>query len=52
MTFNMKKENFRGIGNWNVAFALLFLFSAAQNRRRTQEKAWKPRILLLKEIPE
>ena len=37
MTFNMKKENFRRIGNWNVAFALLFLFSAA-HRRRTQEK--------------
>ena len=50
MTFNMKKENFRGIGNWNVAFAFLFLFSAAQSKADT--KAWKPRILLLKEIPE
>lgn len=35
MTFNMKKENFRGIGNWNVAFAFLFLFSAAQSKADT-----------------
>lgn len=24
MTLNMKKENFRRMKNWNVAFALLF----------------------------
>lgn len=35
MTINMKKENFRRIGNWNVAFALLFLFSAAPSKADT-----------------
>ena len=35
MTFNMKKENFRRMKNWNVAFALLFLFSAAQSKADT-----------------
>lgn len=35
MTFNMKKENFRGMKNWNVAFALLFLFSAASSKADT-----------------
>lgn len=35
MTFNMKKVNFRGIGNWNVAFAFLFLFSAASSKADT-----------------
>ena len=51
MTFNMKKENFRGIGigMWRLPFCF---YSLLPNRRRTQEKAWKPRILLLKEIPE
>lgn len=35
MTFNMKRMNFRGMKNWNVAFALLFLFSAAQSKADT-----------------
>ncbi len=35
MTLNMKRENFRGMKNWNVAFALLFLFSAAQSKADT-----------------
>lgn len=35
MTLNMKRENFRGIKNWNVAFALLFLFSAAPSKADT-----------------
>lgn len=35
MTLNMKRENFRGMKNWNVAFALLFLFSAAPSKADT-----------------
>lgn len=35
MTFDMKRENFRRVKNWNVAFALLFLFSAAQSKADT-----------------
>lgn len=35
MTFNMKKENFWRKKNWNVVFALLFLFSAAQSKADT-----------------
>lgn len=35
MTFNMKRENFRGMKNWSVTFALLFLFSAAPSKADT-----------------
>lgn len=35
MTLNMKRENFLRMKNWDVAFALLFLFSAAQSKAET-----------------
>lgn len=41
MTLNMKKENFRRMKNWNVAFALLF-YSLPLHRKRTQEKDRMP----------